>query len=1664
MFKPGMKFGRALTAVALGGILIAILFLLSTHTDLNAQTTGAISGHVYQADGTTPIGNIHVYAEVYDTGEWKAGVETTPDGSYTLSGLDAGDYRIAICPSCTGQHYVREYYPERDQHHLAGRVAVVAPDTTSGIDFTLDPAGVVTGRVTAEGGAPVADLHIAAIRRSDDAWFGGPNTDSAGYYTFTEVPATDIYIYACSRCNNHPYIGEYYDDTPDKSSATALSISAGVTTTHIDFALAAGGAISGHVHAADGITPLAGVNVGAESFDGGDDHHGVQTAADGSYLIRGLASGAYRVNARLSGYAQEFFTETLFHHYASPVVVTAPQITTGIDFTLEQGGVVTGWVKTGGGSPIANLHIAAIRVSDGEWHGGPNTDDLGRYTFDSLPPGEWTIYACSSCNNQSYVDEYYDNVQTRDDATAINVTVGSTTSEINFTLAAGGQITGTVYQADGITPLADANIHLNGWDDQNWQRHTSSGPDGRYAFTGLPAGSYRVSADTAGYIQTYYPDQPCQDAADAVHVTAPGMVANIDLTLPQGDAAVRGHVRYQGGAPVAGIQVQANRMHACGHTYAHTDAAGAYTLTLPAGTWGIQIDRWARQADGHTMNAIPLLAIGSGDVETGIDIILLPHQATVAGVVRAQDGSPIDDVQVALVDEPTGWYLNREVRTDAGGAYTISVPAGTWRINAWADDHVQPPNQQFTVGVGETATKDLYLNALTSLISGQVRDQFGAPVPGAWVDAWNPKQMAGGGGVPRATADAGGTYTLSVYAGEWHLNVHRPPTHVSQPACVVVVGDAQHLGGVDLALHKATATVQGTVRLGSYGGPPIAVQADTRVDSRWNSGWIHHQTIDSTGAYTSGVTAGAWDAYAHLEGYTCKEARTFTVADGQTVHVDLVVLTNTAIISGVVIDQFGFPVPNADINIYDRNTGRDVIPWSLGWADSVGRYTVGVAAGRWRVCAWRDGYDTGTCPEIAIADGETRRLNFVLTSQVSAIEGLVTDRQLNPADNVPLEGANVQLWDAYGLAPICDQNGPLPGGTTDVDGAFDFSVQVLNGPYLVRAFREGYRYAQGLIYTQGGRHGAGTLRLPTQVGGTLSGQVTDGSAPIAHAIVVVRQGSSLLSAFTQDGALARTVADANGYYTFTVPLAPGSYTVAANAVGYALDTAPATILSGTHTVADVVLGATGAPPYGAAFLTANILPSMEENHPYPALVQVQNVGSETWVSGGQNQIQFNVEWQWAGPSAASGGESMTWLNRDIPPGETILFPLRLWTPGASVYTITWGLWQDDGWLGNTQQFTVTVTPPALPNLSVQAADISTNPPTVREGQAFEVLAYVRNDSDVDANNVEVEVRIGGHPVGVGLYTINHVPRHGAILLRIPASAPPGPGGHAIGVRVDPYNTINESNEGDNGANKAIQVFPAATDTVAPTGAITVNLGALTTVSRAVNIALSATDNPGGTGVQRMYVTEFVFDETAGQWQIAHESGWISPTASLPWTLSPGGGIKHIQVRWADGEWNISAAAKAWINYTPPCDGIALGEWKLYQWTAQAGERITTTLTPCGGLGDPDLYAWIGPSGGSPHGYSSNAGVAPDTIILTVAETNVINFWVYGFEATTFNLTMLPGVGSLGVTALEEGTRAQGDGKSLPEAPPSIAEAPVFVPQTPVHFDVWLPQVMRMAQP
>ena len=129
---------------------------------------------------------------------------------------------------------------------------------------------------------------------------------------------------------------EYYDNVPNASSATAVTVVVSGVTTDTNFTLDVGGSISGVVYEADSSTPVALADVWVE-VDGWPGLGYAQTASDGTYRVGGLPAGNYRVRAEHDGFATEYYNATDFAS-ATLVEVMLGADTPNISFALDVSG------------------------------------------------------------------------------------------------------------------------------------------------------------------------------------------------------------------------------------------------------------------------------------------------------------------------------------------------------------------------------------------------------------------------------------------------------------------------------------------------------------------------------------------------------------------------------------------------------------------------------------------------------------------------------------------------------------------------------------------------------------------------------------------------------------------------------------------------------------------------------------------------------------------------------------------------------------------------------------------------------------------------------------------------------------------------------------------------------------------------------------------------------------------------------------------------------------------------------------------------------------------------------------------------------------------------------------------------------------------------------
>ena len=100
--------------------------------------------------------------------------------------------------------------------------------------------------------------------------------------------------------------------------------------------------------------------------------------------------------------------------------------------------------------------------SSGNFLFSTNTDSMGNYiTGQGLPAGNYFV---RTNNSLGYVNEVYNNITcvpcNVTTGTPVAVTAGATTSGINFALATGGRISGTVTDAGTSAALANINVQV----------------------------------------------------------------------------------------------------------------------------------------------------------------------------------------------------------------------------------------------------------------------------------------------------------------------------------------------------------------------------------------------------------------------------------------------------------------------------------------------------------------------------------------------------------------------------------------------------------------------------------------------------------------------------------------------------------------------------------------------------------------------------------------------------------------------------------------------------------------------------------------------------------------------------------------------------------------------------------------------------------------------------------------------------------------------------------------------------------------------------------------------------------------------------------------------------------------------------------------------------
>jgi hypothetical protein len=131
----------------------------------------SVSGTVFATDGTTPVGNVAIYAFNHDTADGFGLPPTKDNGHYCIS-LVEGPYDLGFTPPpCLG---------------LGPKTVVITVTHDMITDVTLPPGFTVAGRVTDDEAKPVPGVQVYAYDPTPGiGGFGFAPTNEAGWYTGT---------------------------------------------------------------------------------------------------------------------------------------------------------------------------------------------------------------------------------------------------------------------------------------------------------------------------------------------------------------------------------------------------------------------------------------------------------------------------------------------------------------------------------------------------------------------------------------------------------------------------------------------------------------------------------------------------------------------------------------------------------------------------------------------------------------------------------------------------------------------------------------------------------------------------------------------------------------------------------------------------------------------------------------------------------------------------------------------------------------------------------------------------------------------------------------------------------------------------------------------------------------------------------------------------------------------------------------------------------------------------------------------------------------------------------------------------------------------------------------------------------------------------------------
>ena len=534
------------------------------------------------------------------------------------------------------------------------------------------------------------------------------------------------------------------------------------------------------------------------------------------------------------------------------------------------------------------------------------------------------------------------------------------------------------------------------------------------------------------------------------------------------------------------------------------------------------------------------------------------------------DGKPALDATLTIdaVDNTTHAVTTLTYKPDSTGTLTLTIDPAQFANSVPVVFASSPTGIGFWGGGGPNMVLTSTLEPFTC-VRVHVVDSSGKPIAHAHVypsslttgkafGMWNPYLT----GPWNQTTDAAGYATFTKLPQGYKLSVNVDDNRYAPPDPGSVIQLAEDTSTPDATVHVSMASsISGVVLYSTTKKPVVGI---TIVISQANN--IQRGiTTDKNGAYTiPRVIAGTYtlipsDQDGKFKDWVGQPQTAVVTAGASTTDVDLY-LVHGGVITGKIIDpDTGKPVPNinvsanpqARINIYLGNNTTTTGP------DGV--YSLRVSPGTVNINPYAVGQSINVpSQQVSIAEGDTKTVNFQVKTPVppTPIHGTVVG-----PDGKPVASAIVTSQDLNSMSQDY---------TTDNLGHFtiDSPGLVAGSTLVARVNAPSGNFGTTSPITVSGDSQI-TLHLVAGALCTLKGQIKnkDGK-PIQGATVTLMH---ITGYYLNRGDQVQT--DAQGQYTFPPNLGGTTYSVTAEAPGYANADSPRMIVTAGQTVqvADLAL-------------------------------------------------------------------------------------------------------------------------------------------------------------------------------------------------------------------------------------------------------------------------------------------------------------------------------------------------------------------------------------------------------------------------------------------------------------------------------------------------------------